>query len=99
MKQVRIKCVDCSRSVIVSVLQPCYYCGRIYKETEIDGLLGQNKAEPVEIDQLLAASGPAPVEPISPASPPWVKLLYAGAILFFVVFCLVCALLIVRYVL
>lgn len=98
MKQVRIKCVDCGRSVIVSVLQPCYYCGRAYKEPELDEMLAGSKAEEVEVEKLLSAQGPVLLPATSPArTPTWLKLLYVAAILFFLVFCMACALLIVRF--
>jgi len=97
MKQVRIQCIDCSKSVIVSPLQPCFYCGKIYKEADIDRLLEQAKAELVEVDKLLEAQGPA-VQPVVEFRPPkWRKLIYTTAVLFFLIFCAMCILLIVKF--
>jgi hypothetical protein len=84
--------------VIVSTLQPCFYCGRVYKNDEIDELLQQNKAELVEVEKLLSAQGPLIVEPVAPAkSGSWKTLIYVAVVLFFLVFCMVCAVLIVRF--
>ena len=97
MNQVRIHCLDCGKPVIVSALQPCFYCGRIYKDEELDQLLQANKAEQVEVEKLLAAQGPS-VAPAMESKPvPWKNLVYVAATLFFLVFCMVCALLIVRF--
>jgi hypothetical protein len=98
MKQVRIHCVDCNRPVIVSTLQPCFYCGRVYKDDEIDELLQQNKAELVEVEKLLSAQGPLVVEPVAPTkSKPWKTLIYVAAVLFFLVLCMASVVLIIRF--
>ncbi len=98
MKQVRIQCLNCGKLVIVSTLQPCFYCGRLYKDEEIDQLLQTNKAEPVEVEKLLAAQGPsvAPVLEVSPM--PWKKLILVMAALFFLFFCMICLWLIIRFI-
>lgn len=97
MKQVRIQCIECGKPVIVSALQPCFYCGKIYKEADIDELLAGTKAELVEVDKLLEARGPAVVPLAEAKSPKWRKLIYTTAVLFFLVFCAMCLLLIVKF--
>jgi hypothetical protein len=98
MKQVRIQCVECHKPVVVSALQACFYCGRTYKEPELDELLQQKKAEIVEVDKLLGDRGISlePVTPIETTSMPWKKLAYVAVGLFFLIICMVCAILIVR---
>ena len=96
MNQVRIQCVDCGKPVIVSALRPCYYCGRNYTQQEVDGLLEENQGELVDVEQILSARGPA-IQPAAEAPrAPWRKLLYVAAALFFLVFCAVCGLLILK---
>ena len=99
MKQIRIHCLYCRKPVVVSALQACFYCGRAYKEPEIDDLLRRNKAELVEVDKLLAAQGPLlePAPTLETTSMPWKKLTYVAVALFFLILCMVCAVLIVRF--
>jgi len=98
MKQVRIQCLECHKPVVVSALQPCFYCGRAYKEPELDQLLQQNKAELIELDKLLGDRGITlePVALVERNSMPWKKLAYVAVGLFFLIVCMVCAILIVR---
>jgi hypothetical protein len=97
MKQVRIQCIDCGKLVIVSPLQSCFYCGKIYKQDDIDRLLEEAKAEVVEVEKLLEAQGPAILPPAEVPPPKWRKLVYTAAVLFFFVFCAMCILLIVKF--
>jgi len=96
MKQLRIQCVDCGKPVIVSAFRPCFYCGRNYSQQEVDSLFAQNKGEVVDVEELLSARGPLAVEPVQPRSPPWRNFIYVAAALFFLIFCAVCILLILK---
>jgi len=94
MRKVKIKCVGCGKQVVISPIQPCFYCGRRYPETEVDQLLKDAKAEILEMDKFLDENLPlAPEGPTSGDSTSLRKVIYFVAVLFFLAFCLVCALL------
>jgi hypothetical protein len=74
VNQVRIRCVDCGKLVIVSAIKPCFYCGRNYTQQEVDDLLAENQGELVDVEKILSAQGPL-AQPVAEAPrAPWRKL-------------------------
>jgi hypothetical protein len=97
MRKVKIKCVECGKQVVVSSIQPCFYCGRQYPDPEIDHLLKDAKAEILEMEKFLDEKLPLAPEGAPPGdTTPLRKVIYFVAVLFFLAFCLVCVLLGVR---
>lgn len=97
MRQIRINCIDCGKLVIVSPLQPCFYCGRKYKEEEIEKLLQEGTAESVEVDKIIGQHDLLPTVLASPTTSRWRFPVYVVAVLFFLLFCMACLLLARRF--
>ena len=82
--------------MVISPIQPCFYCGRVYKEEEINQLLSEGKGETVDLDQIFGQPGMmAPPEPVAkPKS--WKWLIYAVIGFLFLIFLIACGLLFLK---
>jgi hypothetical protein len=93
MRKIRILCIDCGKQVVISSIQPCFYCGRRYAETEVEQMLNDARAELVEMDKFLDEKIPLlPPAPMSSEPAPMKKVVYFVLALSFLVFCMICVL-------